>query len=130
MNEYTEYWLDLADEDVDVAKVLFNGGKYLYVGFMCHQTIEKALKAVISRDLEEGEVPPKIHDLGKLAARSKLIEKMTDEQRIFIEYLNPLNIEARYPEYKKRISEMLTLEKSESILKNTEELLCWIKEQL
>jgi len=130
LNEYTEYWLDLADEDVDVAKVLFNGGKYLYVGFMCHQTIEKALKAVISRDLEEGEVPPKIHDLGKLAARSKLIEKMTDEQRIFIEYLNPLNIEARYPEYKKRISEMLTLEKSESILKNTEELLCWIKEQL
>ena len=129
-NEKIEYWLELADYDLDVARAMLNSGKYLYVGFMCHQTIEKALKALIARDCEDGELPPKIHDLGKLAARSKLFDKMTDGQKIFIEYLNPLNIEARYPEHKNRLLEMLTLEKCENILAETEELLCWIKQQL
>ena len=130
MNEKVEYWLSIADYDIDVAKAMLQTGKYLYVGFMCHQTIEKALKAVIARDCAEGEIPPKIHDLGKLAVRSKLFDKMTDEQKIFIEYLNPLNIEARYPEYQKRLMEMLTREKCESLFAGTEALLCWIKEQL
>jgi HEPN domain-containing protein len=97
---------------------------------MCHQTIEKAMKAVIARDCAEDEIPPKIHDLGKLATRSKLFGNMSDEQKIVIEYLNPLNIEARYPEYKKRLLEMLTHEKCEIILAGTEALLCWIKKQL
>ena len=130
LNDNIEYWLDLADYDIETAKAMLETGRYLYVGFMCHQTIEKALKAVISRDCEDGEVPPKIHDLGKLAARSKLFDKMTDEQKIFIEYLNPLNIEARYPEYKKRLLEMLTSEKCRDIFTGTEALLFWIKEQL
>jgi HEPN domain-containing protein len=125
-----EYWLDLADYDIETAKVMLKGGRYLYVGFMCHQTIEKALKAIIARDCEEGEFPPKIHDLAKLAARSKLFDKMTDEQKVFIEYLNPLNNEARYPAYKKRLLEMLTSEKCEDIFTGTEELLCWIMKQL
>ena len=130
MSEKVEYWIELADYDIESAKVMLKGGRYLYVGFMCHQTVEKALKAVIARDCEEGEIPPKIHDLGKLAVRSKIFDKMTDEQKVFIEYLNPLNIEARYPEHKKRISEMLTCEKCEEIFEGTEALLCWIKEQL
>ena len=130
MNENIEYWIDLADYDIETAKAMLNTGRYLYVGFMCHQIIEKALKAVVTRDCAEGELPPKIHDLGKLAARSKLFDKMTDEQKIFIEYLNPLNIEARYPEYKKRLLEMLTREKCEDIFAGTEALLCWIKKQL
>ena len=97
---------------------------------MCHQTIEKALKAVISRDCEEGELPPKIHNLLKLAERANLFELMSDIQQSLIFELNPLNIEARYPEYKKHIEAGLTKESSETLLKGTEELLCWIKEQL
>jgi len=130
LNENVAYWLDLADYDIETAKAMLSTGRYLYVGFMCHQTIEKALKAVISRDCVDDEIPPKIHDLGKLAARSKLFDEMTDEQKIFIEYLNPLNIEARYPEYKKRLLEMLTREKCEDIFAGTEAFLCWIKERL
>jgi len=130
LNEKVAYWLDLADYDAQSAKIMLYGGRYLYVGFMCHQTIEKALKAVITRYCKEGEVPPKIHDLGKLAVRAQLFDKMTDEKKVFIEYLNPFNIQARYPEYKNRLSEMLTREKCKDIYARTGELLCWIKEQL
>lgn len=49
-NKKVGYWIKLADYDYETAKAMLNTGRYLYVGFMCHQVIEKALKAVISRD--------------------------------------------------------------------------------
>ena len=43
--EKVKYWLDLVDYDLDTAETLYNGGRWLYVAFMCHQVIEKVLKA-------------------------------------------------------------------------------------
>jgi len=63
MNESVKYWLDLTEYDIETAKVMLNGGRYLYVGFMCHQVIEKALKAIIARDCIDDEIPPKTHNL-------------------------------------------------------------------
>lgn len=130
MNKRVEYWLDLADYDIETAKAMLQTKRYLYVGFMCHQTIEKAIKAIIARDCAEDEIPPKIHDLSKLAIRARLMEIMNEEQQDFIEELNPLNIEARYPEYKEQIAQTLKPERCEAIITRTVELLCWIKEQL
>jgi len=109
---------------------MLNSERLLYVGFMCHQTIEKALKAVISRDCKEGEIPPKIHDLSKLAVRANLFDLMSEEQQDFIDELNPLNIESRYPEYKDEIAAGLTNEFCGETIEGTEELLWWIKKQL
>jgi hypothetical protein len=39
------YWLDIANYDLDTAEALYNSGRWLYVAFMCHQVIEKTLKA-------------------------------------------------------------------------------------
>ena len=122
--------MNIADYDFDVAKAMLKTKKYLYVGFMCHQVIEKALKAVIACDCVDGEIPPKIHDLSKLAIRAKLLDLMSEEQQDVIRELNPLNIEARYPEYKNEIAADLTREICLELIKGTEELLCWIKTQL
>ena len=130
MNERVEYWLKLADYDIETARAMLNSERLLYVGFMCHQTIEKALKAVISRDCKEGEIPPKIHDLSKLAVRANLFDLMSEEQQDFIDELNPLNIESRYPEYKDEIAAGLTNEFCGETIEGTEELLWWIKKQL
>ena len=67
MDDRVKHWLDIADEDLSVAKCLLDGNKFLYTVFMCHQAVEKTLKAVIARDCAEGEIPPKIHHLLKLA---------------------------------------------------------------
>ena len=85
---------------------------------------------MISRDCGEGEIPPKIHDLAKLAVRAKLYDLMTEKQQDFIDDLNPLNIEARYPEYKKEAAAGLTNENCKDFIAGTEELLCWIKARL
>jgi HEPN domain-containing protein len=97
---------------------------------MCHQTIDKAVKAVAARDCAEGEMPPKTHHLLKLADRAGLFQKMSAAQQMFIKELNPMNIEARYPEYKDAIAAGLTAEACKELLSGTEGLLCWIKEQL
>ena len=130
MNERVEYWLKLADYDIETAKVMLNSGRYLYVGFMCHQTIEKALKAVIARDCADGEIPPKIHHLLKLSDLAGLFDKMSLEQQSFIKELNPMNIEARYPEHKEQVAAGLSNDICAEILAGTEDLFCWIKQQL
>jgi HEPN domain-containing protein len=125
-----KHWLNMADYDLDTAKAMQKSARYLYVGFMCHQTIEKALKAIIARDCAVGDIPPKIHDLPNLANRAKLQDSMSQKQIDFLDYLNPLNIEARYTEYKDAVASGLTKEACENLLVKTEELLCWIKQQL
>ena len=39
------YWLDIANYDLDTAEAMYRTGRWLYVAFMCHQVIEKTLKA-------------------------------------------------------------------------------------
>ncbi|MDR1704598.1 MAG: HEPN domain-containing protein [Clostridiales bacterium] len=130
MDERVEYWLEIADYDIETARAMLKTGRYLYVGFMCHQVIEKALKAVIAKDCAEGDIPPKIHDLTQLSDNANLFSNMSTEQKVFIEYLNPLNIEARYPDYKKTISDRLNKNVCVKLISETEALLCWIKQQL
>ena len=129
MNDSVKYWIDLADYDLDAAKVMLGGKKYLYVAFMCHQTIEKALKAIVAKNCEEGEIPPKIHHLLKLADKAGLFNRMTQAQQAFLKRLNPMNIEARYPEYKEQIAAALSTDICKELIVETEELLCWIKQQ-
>ncbi len=75
---------------------------------MCHQTIEKALKAVIAKD---DTLPPKIHGLMKLAQLGSIYENMDENNKDLLDTLDPLNIAARYPEKKEKISATLTAEK-------------------
>jgi len=127
MNSKTQYWLDLADYDLETARAMLQTKRYLYVGFMCHQTAEKALKAIIANS---DVVPPKIHGLMKLAQLGDIYDSMSESQKDLLDTLDPLNIAARYPEQKAKLAAMLTLENCTAILAETEGLLCWIKQQL
>jgi len=128
MLDKVEYWLGLCDDNMVSANLLLKGKQYLDTGFFCHQIAEKALKAVVASVTTE--IPPKIHDLTKLAERGGIYDDLSEAQLDYLEELNPLNIEARYPDYKANIAKTMTAEKTMRILKETEEFLCWIKEKL
>jgi len=128
MDEKVRYWLDLADYDFETAKAMLETKRFLYVGFMCHQVIEKSLKAVIAKNT--GELPPKIHNLIRLSELSGKRDGLSEEHLELLRILSPLNIESRYPEYKKTIASGLTEEICMKLTSETEELLCWIKKQL
>lgn len=123
-----KYWVELADYDFETAQAMFETKRFLYVGFICHQVIEKMLKAYWSNVLEEPAL--KIHSLSRLAEKSGLDKDMSEEQTDFIDSLEPLNIEARYPSYKDRLMNTLTEERCKELIKQTDELRLWIKNRL
>ena len=59
-----EEWLNQAEYDMDTARFMFEGGRGFYAVFMCHLSIEKALKGLYqSRRME---MPPRTHNLTRL----------------------------------------------------------------
>jgi len=126
--EKIHYWIELSDYDLETAEAVLQTKRYLYVGFMCHQAIEKIFKAVYSKRKED--MAPHTHDLEYLALQSDFYETLSEEQQDFIGELNPLNIEARYPEYKKAIAKRLTLSKCTKLLEETIKLQQWTKEMI
>ncbi len=122
------YWLNLAEYDMETAKAMLKAKRYLYVGFMCHQTIEKALKALFSK--QHNEVPPRIHNLARLVRLVHLDKEMPEDFLELIHKLNPLNITSRYPDEELDILKDLTVEYMEEILIETRRLFHWLKTKI
>jgi len=95
---------------------------------MCHQSVEKILKALYVA--VKNDNPPYIHNLRRLAKECEIYNQLSDEQKDFIDKLNPLNIEARYPTYKDNLLKSLNIEKCKDIISKTKELHQWIKQML
>ena len=128
MKEKVKYWMDMAEYDLETARVMLKGKRFLYVGFMCHQVIEKILKGYYV--FVKADNPPYTHNLSYIAGQSKINDKMTEEQKDFIDLLEPLNVEARYPSHKERLMLSLNDERCKEIIQKTEGLYQWIKQQL
>lgn len=124
----TDYWIELADYDLETAKAMLKSKRFLYVGYMCNQVIEKMLKAYYVK--AKGKQPPYTHKLIRLAEESNLYKMFSDEQKDFLDIISPLNIEARYPTQKQDLLESLSKDKCVNIIKRTEELMLWIKNKL
>lgn len=123
-----KYWKELSDYDMETAEVMYRGSRWLYVGFMCHQVIEKTIKSYWSQ-VKPDEIPF-IHNLLKLSQSCGLISKMSQEQLKFVSELMPMNIEARYPSYKEELFKKLTPEYCRTLIDKTKELKLWIENML
>ena len=95
---------------------------------MCHQTIEKTIKAYWCAT--QPNDPPYTHSHLRLAEGCGLYEQMDDEQRDFIDIITNYNIEARYPEDKDELSRSLTDSFCRQMIEETKQLQQWIKDKL
>lgn len=128
MDNKIRYWVEMSDYDFETAKAMLATKRYLYVAFMCHQVIEKILKAYWSKILD---TPPlRIHTLSRLAEKTGLDSELSEEYLNFIDILEPMNIEARYPSYKERLMQSLSEERCIYLINTTNELRLWIKNKL
>lgn len=127
-NEKVRYWTELSEYDLDTAKAMLDTKRFLYVAFMCHQCVEKIMKAYYQR--VKDEMPPKTHNLRWLLQETGLDKLMSDEHKSLIMIIEPMNIEARYPHDKERILKSLTHEKCSEMLQKVRGLHTWIKSKL
>ena len=122
------YWIDIADYDLETAEAMYQTGRWLYVAFMCHQVIEKMLKAYWCGT--QPDDPPYTHSHMRLAEGCGLYMLMDDEQRDFLDAITNYNIECRYPEDKQVLARTLTNQFCRKMIDETKQLTQWIKERL
>ena len=118
-----DYWLKGSIEDLDVAEILIEKGRYLHGLFFCHLVIEKALKAHVVK--VTGQLAPKSHNLIYLSEKSEL--NLDDAAFEFFGVLMKYQLEGRYPGYQPYIPESRIIQ---GYLKETKNQLSWLKEKL
>ncbi len=70
MTENSKYWVELSEYDIETAEAMLQTKRFLYVGFMCHQAVEKILKAYYNKIHDKPA--PYTHNLFFLAEKSML----------------------------------------------------------
>lgn len=125
MDRRSHEWLKQADYDIDTAEFMFAGGKFFYAVFMCHLSVEKAIKGLYQQRLKE--TPPKTHNLVYLLKKSGIRPAETTGK--FIVKLNEASVVTRYPEDIDKLQKQYTEEVVRNILVESKEVLEWIKGQ-
>ena len=125
MQEKHKEWLKQADYDMDTADAMFAAGRYFYAVFMCHLSIEKALKGLFYKVLNEP--PPKTHNL--LYLLNKIGEKPGNELEKFVTKLNTASVATRYPDDLAKIQSAYTEEITKDMIAKSKDVLKWIKTQ-
>jgi len=128
VSDKIQYWIELSDYDIETAYAMLKSKRYLYVGFMAHQSIEKILKAHYVK--VQKKTAPFSHSLSYLAKKAKIYEQFSEKQKLFIDMLEPLNIESRYPSNKTQLLRSLTEKRCIEIFESSKELQQWIKQKL
>ncbi len=128
IDEKINYWLEMAKYDIKTTKAMLKTKRYLYVGFMAHQTVEKLLKAFYI--FTNKQTPPYTHNLVSLAKKTKIYSLLDKNFLELLDILEPLNIEARYPTHKDNLLKSLNRNRCANILKRTEEFYKWIRNML
>ena len=121
-----EEWFIQSSYDLDTANAIFETGRYMYAVFMCHLSIEKALKGLYAKNLSEE--PPKTHSLIYLI--EKIGIQMPENLYDLIFSLNRVSVPTRYPDYLKRILKDYNMDITKEILTKSKDVLKWLKEKL
>ena len=118
-------WYFQSDYDLETALDMLKSGREVYCIFMCHLSIEKALKGLLIK--QTGEFPSKSHSLVFFA--NKLDLELNESFSEFIYMLDKISVPTRYPDDLKKLFVAYTPERTKSILKQTKDLQLWIKKQ-
>ena len=121
-------WISLAEYDLVSAKVLFEGKRFLTMAFSCQQAIEKILKAIYVKEINE--TPPYIHNLKKLLSLLSFYNSADPEKIKIIEDLNSYYLETRYTEEIDELNALLTEDSAKELIKKTEVLYKWLKNKI
>ena len=128
MKKTTKTWLELATNDLALAKeLLHRRSKVYYSAHFCHQAIEKLLKAIIAE--RTNEIPLPTHNFKMLFDQSHLKDIPEDKKR-FIFSLTPHYIGTKYPEDVAKLYKQYTKIFVQRLYRETEEVFRWLKANL
>ncbi|MBU0567233.1 HEPN domain-containing protein [bacterium] len=127
MDELSKKWVERSDYDLKTAEAMLKAERYLYVAFMCQQSLEKLLKAII---VQKGKEILPIHNLVRLAEIAGIYPSMDPGYQDFLADLTPFAIEARYGDYRESLLEIIDQKGAQVCLSKTKEVFKWLTEEL
>ena len=123
--ENIDEWYLQSDYDFSAAEAMFASERYIYAIFMCHLSLEKALKGLYLKTTKE--YPVKSHDLVYFVQKIQL--EMNEKDFQFILRLNRLSIPTRYPDDLKKLIQSYSKDRTYEILMTAKSIQQWIKQQ-
>lgn len=117
-------WIASGDYDLKTAANLFKSRRYIYVVFLCHLAIEKILKAIVCKRLNE--MPPYTHNLNRLIELSGVT--VDERHHEFINKISLQSVPTRYPEDFAKLSRQFNKKTAEEHLKKSKEVIKWLKQ--
>ena len=127
MDKIVSHWVERAEYDLETARSMLDTGRYLYVGYMCQQAVEKILKGIIAQQNKEN-LP--IHNLNRLAQVAGIENDLNAEQFNFLAELTPYCIEARYGDYRESLSEIINEQRAREVYAKTQEIFQWLYQKI
>lgn len=116
-------WSEQAEYDLATAGDMLKAGRLYYVLFCCQQAVEKMLKAIYARKLED--IPPRTHQLVRMAKETKL--ELSEERKDFLRELSAYYIQSRYPDEMDTMADGVSVDLAKRVLGRTEELIRWLR---
>jgi HEPN domain-containing protein len=135
--EKYEYWLEAAQYDLESAKVMLNGRRYMYVTFMSQQAIEKLAKGIYT--LYTDNEAPMVHNIWNIFKQlkkevnlkewlhSEEFDSNLEDYKSFFAELLAYYISGRYPSFKENISKSIDSNRAIRVLRTTQEVFAWIE---
>ena len=124
MRKDTNNFIKSAEYDLNTAEFMLKSGRYIYVIFMCHLSLEKMLKAIATEITQK--ISPKSHNLIYLLKLGNI--QLPSELFNFIAKINNASIVTRYPEDFSKILKAYPESIAEEYLSKTKEAYKCLKE--
>ena len=120
-----EEWFFQSDYDLETAQFMLQSERNVYCIFMCHLSLEKALKGLFIKRLNQH--PPKLNDLMYFVEKLELEPEETHED--FVIWLNKEAITICYPEDLRSMLKLFPSNQTDYIFQQTKSIQQWIKKQ-
>jgi len=120
-------WLDRVVYDLETAKAMLKTGRLIYAIFLCQQSIEKCLKALLA--YHDKDIFP-IHNLRRLAEHAGVVDELDQATRIKLDFLSNYYINARYKEDLKQLSKGITEALAQDFIQFSEGLIAWLCQKM
>ena len=120
-------WLDRVEYDMETAKAMLQTGRWIYAIFMCQQSLEKCMKALIAS--EDKEIIP-IHNLRRLAEIASIIHEFEESALIKLDFLSSYYINARYKEDLNELSKGISETVVKEFIQFTEDTIKWLCQKM
>ena len=124
MKKATRNWIASSKYDIETAKHMLKSGRYVYVVFMCHLSVEKLLKGLVAETQED--LPPKTHNLRYLVKLSKI--EIPEKHATILNVLNTASIPTRYPEDMEKLLKKFPKKVVKNYFNETKELRKWLRQ--